>query len=216
MPTSSVAPSRIPPLQPAHVRPLYPALHARGAGEDPPVYLDAPGGTQVPEPVIRAMADYLWRGSATTGGAFRTSRRTDRIIGEARQAAADLVGCSDPREIVFGPNMTSLTFRVAKALGRTLSPGDEVIVTRLDHDANVAPWRSLEARGIQVRVLEFAPEDCTLKLDELDALLGPRTRVVAVGLASNAVGTVNPVRAIAERARSAGALTYVDAEHYAP
>jgi cysteine desulfurase family protein (TIGR01976 family) len=215
MPVNPVA-SRFVPLQPELVRQLYPALHQKPAGEAPNIFLDAPGGTQVPEPVIRAMADYQWQGSANTGGPFRTSRRTDRVIAQARQAAADLLGASDPREIVFGPNMTTLTFRAAHAIGRTLRPGDEVVVTRLDHDANVAPWRMLEERGVSVRELDFRPEDCTLDLEALDALLGPRTRLVAVGLASNAVGTINPVRAIAERARRAGAWTYVDAVHYAP
>jgi cysteine desulfurase family protein (TIGR01976 family) len=213
MPTS---PPRVQPLRPELIRPFFPALHIRAPGEAPPIFLDAPGGTQVPEPVLRAMAEYLWQGSANTGGAFRTSRKTDRLIAQARQAAADLVGAADPREIVFGPNMTSLTFRAAQAVGRVLAPGDEVVVTRLDHDANVAPWRTLRLRGVQIRELDFEPEDCTLRLERLEELLGPRTRLVAVGLASNAVGTVNPVRAIAERAKLAGALTFVDAVHFAP
>src|SRR5262249_22516404 len=155
-------------------------------------------------------------GTANTGGAFATSRKTDREIREARSAAADLVGAADPCEIVFGPNMTTLTFRVAQAVGRRLAPRDEVVGTRLDHDATVAPWLALQEQGVEIRVADFRPEDCTLDLGQLESLLGPRTRLVAVGLASNAVGTVHPVRRIAELARHAGAWTYVDAVHYAP
>jgi cysteine desulfurase family protein (TIGR01976 family) len=188
----------------------FPAL---ASGE---VYLDNPGGTQVPESVIAAMAGYLRGHNANLGGAFRTSEDSDRMVAEARRAHADLLGAR-PEEIAFGPNMTTLTFALSRALGRDWGPGDELVVTQLDHDANVTPWRMLaEDRGMTVRTLELDPADCTLRLDRLDELLNARTRLVAVGWASNAVGTINPVREIAERARAAGALTFVDAVQYAP
>ena len=207
---------RPPLLRPEAIRPYFPALYPKRPGEKASIFLDGPGGTQMPESVLLAMADYVWEGTSNTGGPFRISRRTDRAISAARSAAADFVGAADPNEIVFGPNMTTLTFRVAGAIGRALQSGDEVIVTRLDHDANVAPWRTLSERGIGIVEWDFRPEDCTLDLEALDRLIGPRTRLVAVGLASNAVGTINQVRAIAERARAAGAWSYVDAVHFAP
>jgi cysteine desulfurase family protein (TIGR01976 family) len=198
------------PLDVDHVRSAFPAL---ATGE---VYLDNPGGTQVPQAVIDAVAGSLRDHHANLGGAFRTSEEADGILAEARTAHADLLG-AEPDEIAFGPNMTSLTFSVSRALGREWGPGDQLVVTRLDHDANVTPWRMLaEDRGMTVRTIELDPADCTLRLEELDALLGERTRLVAVGWASNAVGTINPVREIARRARAVGALTFVDAVQYAP
>jgi cysteine desulfurase family protein (TIGR01976 family) len=195
----------------AAVRRQFPALQSET------VFFDNPGGTQVPQVVIDRILGYLTKSNANRDGAFATSRESDRLLETSRQAMAALVGAARPEEIVFGPNMTSLTLQISRALAREFLPGDEIIVTRLDHDANVAPWRLVaEDRGCLVRWLDFDPEDCTLDLTTLDSLLGPRTRLVAVGLASNAVGTVNPVAEIARRAHAAGALCYVDAVQYAP
>ena len=181
------------------------------------VFFDNPGGTQVPQPVLDRMLGYLTTSNANRDGAFATSRASDRLLEEARRSMAAFVGAARPEEIVFGPNMTSLTFQISRALAGEFLPGDEIVVTRLDHDANIAPWRLMaEDRGCLVRWLDFDPEDCTLDLAKLDALLGPRTRLVAVAYASNAVGTVNPVAEIARRAHAAGALCYVDAVQYAP
>lgn len=181
------------------------------------VFFDNPGGTQVPQIVVDRMTDYLTRSNANRDGAFATSRESDRLLEESRAAMGVFLGAGRPEEIVFGPNMTSLTFQIGRALAREFLPGDEIIVTRLDHDANIAPWRFVaEDRGCLIRWLDFDPSDCTLRLDQLDELLGRRTRLVAVGYASNAVGTVNPVTEIARRAHAAGALCFVDAVHYAP
>ena len=180
-------------------------------------YLDGPGGTQVPRECIAAMTDYLERGNANHGGAFTASVETDALLHEVHAAGADFVGAHDPDEIAFGPNMTTLTFAISRAIGRDLAPGDEVVVTRLDHDANVAPWLAMaEDRGLAVRWIELAADGATLDLDSLDAVLSPRTRLVAVGLASNALGTVTDVGRVIEAAHAVGALTYVDAVHAAP
>jgi cysteine desulfurase family protein (TIGR01976 family) len=198
------------------VRAEFPALSRRHGGETYS-YLDGPGGTQVPRRTIAAMTDYLERSNANHEGAFATSEESDAILAEAHAAAADFLGASGPDEVAFGQNMTTLTFAVSRALGRTLRAGDEVVVTRLDHDANVAPWLALEEeRGVTVRWVGVRAADCTLDLDDLERSLGPRTRLVAVGLASNAVGTINPIPHIVEMAHAAGAWTYVDAVHAAP
>jgi len=179
-------------------------------------YLDGPGGTQVPAEVIEAMSHRLRVGTGNLGGAFGASREADAVVASAREAAADLLG-GRPEEIVFGQNMTSLTFALSRALARSWGAGDEVVVTRLDHDANVAPWRLAAAdRGAAVRVVGFDPEDGTLDLAALEQALGERTRLVAVTAASNALGTVPPVRRVADLAHAAGALVYVDAVHYTP
>jgi cysteine desulfurase family protein (TIGR01976 family) len=181
------------------------------------MFLDGPGGTQVPRRVIDAMVDYLTRCNANHGGAFATSRESDRVLAEAHAAAADLLHAPSPDEVVFGANMTTLTFHLSWAVGRTLRPGDEVMVTRCDHDANVRPW-VLAARdaGAVARLVDVRPEDCTLDLDDLRRQLGPRTRLVAVAAASNAVGTVHDIRRIVRLAHEAGARVFVDAVHYAP
>ena len=200
----------------AEIRAQFPAL-SRGHDGRPYSYLDGPGGTQVPRRTIEAMTRYLERSNANHEGAFATSEESDAILGEAHAAAADFLGAGGPDEVAFGQNMTTMTFAVSRAIGRTLKPGDEVVVTRLDHDANVAPWLALqEERGVTVRWVGIREADCTLDLTELERVLGPQTRVVAVGLASNAVGTVNPVRQIVAMAHAAGAMTYVDAVHAAP
>ncbi len=199
----------------ATVRAQFPALSRQYRG-GVYSYLDGPGGTQVPRRTIGSIAGYLERSNANHDGAFPTSEESDAILAEAHGAAADFVGAR-PDEIAFGQNMTSLTFAVSRAIGRTLRAGDEVVVTRLDHDANIAPWLALEEeRGVVVRWVGIRAADCTLDLAGLERSLGPRTRVVAVGLASNAVGTINPIRHIVEMAHSVGAWTYVDAVHAAP
>ncbi len=198
------------------VRAQFPALQRTDSRGRPYVFFDGPGGTQVPQSVIDAVSDYLKRSNANTHGLYETSRRTDHIIEEARQAMADFLNAPSADEIVFGPNMTTLTFTISRAIGRMLRPGDEIIVTRLDHDANIAPWAALQELGVVVRYVDFNPEDCTLDMMGFQRLIGKRTRLIAVGYASNAVGTINDVRTIAEWARAAGAWLYVDAVHYAP
>jgi cysteine desulfurase family protein (TIGR01976 family) len=208
-------------LAPAHydveaVRSCFPALAARVDGRQV-VRLDGPGGTQVPRQCIEAMVAYLERSNANTGGQFAASQETDALLREAHAAAAAFLGSSDPSEVAFGPNMTTLTFALSRSIARTLAPGDELVVTRLDHDANVAPWlHAAEERGAIVRWGDIRPDDSTLDLDGLASVLGRRTKLVAVGLASNAVGTINPVARIAEMAHAAGAWLFVDAVHAAP
>jgi len=197
------------------VRSRFPAL-SRAEGGRPVAYLDGPGGTQVPAEVIEAMAGRLRVGTSNIGGAFGASREADSVVAAAREAVADLLG-GRPEEVAFGQNMTSLTFAVSRALARSWGPGDEVVVTRLDHDANVAPWRRAAAdRGAAVRLVDFDPADGTLDLAHLERVMGPHTRLLAVTAASNALGTVPPVRRAADLAHAAGALVYVDAVHYAP
>ncbi len=200
----------------AWVRAQFPAL-AQTINGHPAVFLDGPGGTQVPQPVIDAIADYLARNNANTGGAYQTSRNTDRMIAEARAAMADFLNC-DADEIVIGANMTALTFAMSRALGRELGPGDEIVLTLLDHDANFSPWKALqeEDKGVVIRSVKFNHADCTLDMHDLAAKIGDRTRIVAVGYASNAVGTINNVAEVVRLARQAGALSYIDAVHYAP
>jgi cysteine desulfurase family protein (TIGR01976 family) len=197
------------------LRKEFPAL-AKRAGGPPAVFFDGPGGTQVHGSVLAAMERYLVEKNSNAHGAFSRSRSTDETVAEARLALADFLNARAPEEIVFGPNMTTLTFQVSRSIGQTLRPGDEVVVTRLDHDANVAPWRALRERGVVVREVDFDPADCTLDPRNLDAAITGRTRLVAVGYASNAVGTVNDVRRVVALAHAAGAWAYVDAVHYAP
>jgi cysteine desulfurase family protein (TIGR01976 family) len=198
----------------AWVRSQFPAL-AQTINGNQAVFLDGPGGTQVPQRVIDAIADYLARNNANTGGAYPTSRNTDRMIAEARSAMGDFVNC-EADEIVFGANMTALTFAMSRALGRELEAGDEIVLTLLDHDANFAPWKVLEEKGVVIRTVKFNEDDCTLDMHDLAEKIGKRTRLVAVGYASNAVGTINNVAEVVRLARQAGALRYIDAVHYAP
>jgi cysteine desulfurase family protein (TIGR01976 family) len=181
------------------------------------IYLDGPGGTQVPQRVIDAMVRYLTTCNANHGGVFTTSRLSDAILHEVHRAAADLLNAPSVEEIIFGANMTTLTFHLSRAFARALKAGDEVLVTRLDHDANVRPW-VLAARdaGATLRFVDIHPEDCTLDLDDLRRQLGPRVRLLAVTCASNAAGTINDVRRITQLAHEAGALVFLDAVHYAP
>jgi cysteine desulfurase family protein (TIGR01976 family) len=206
----------MPTFDPSHIRRRFPALAETDERGQPIIYFDGPGGSQVTQTVIDAMSDYLTRRNANTHSPFLTSRRTDETLAAAHLALADLLNAPSPDEIIFGPNMTTLTFALSRALARAWQPGDEIILTRLDHDANIAPWLALQEQGIAIRWLDFDPADCTLRLDDFDHLLGPRTRLVAVGGASNAVGAVNPIKTMVERAHAAGALVFVDAVHLAP
>jgi cysteine desulfurase family protein (TIGR01976 family) len=192
------------------------AVRARFSALDrPTAFLDAPGGSQVPDSVIEAMAGYLRESNANLGGPFETSRRSDALLVNAHHTAARFLGC-DADEVGFGQNMTTLNFALTRTLGRELRPGDEIVVTRLDHDGNVAPWLQLaDDLGLVVRFADLHEEDVTLDLDDLEELLTDRTRVVAFPLASNAVGTVTDGRRIVELAHEAGALAWVDAVHYA-
>ena len=179
-------------------------------------FFDAPGGTQTPDEVIAAIASYLHESNANSGGQFETSRRTDALLTDARLTAAGFLGC-EPQEVVFGANMTTLNFALSRALARELSRGDEIIVTRLDHDANVSPWLHLAADlGIVVRFADVRPDDSTLDFVDLVEQLSDKTRVVAFPWASNAVGTLVDVERVAALAHDAGALAWVDAVHYAP
>jgi cysteine desulfurase family protein (TIGR01976 family) len=202
------------PLDIAWVRAQFPSLTQRIAGHHT-AFLDAPAGTQVPRRVIDAVREYYEQSNANTCGAFATSRRSDAMIAAARAAMADFFNCA-PDELFFGPNMTTLTFALARSIGRELQKGDEIIVTTLDHDANVAPWRALEENGIAIRQVDIRESDCTLDLDDLRSKLNARTRLVAVGYASNALGTINPIAEIIRLAHAAGALAFIDAVHYAP
>jgi cysteine desulfurase family protein (TIGR01976 family) len=205
-----------PTLDLAAIRAAFPALGLELNGQ-PVVYFDNPGGTQVPQVCIDAIAQYLASANANTGGAFLTSQRTDAILAEAHAAMADFINAADSREIVFGANMTTLTFALSRAIGRTLSPGDEIVVTALDHDANVAPWLALEEeRGAVVRVADVDLATCTLDMADLKSKITPKTKVVAVGYASNATGTINDVPTIIGWAREVGALSYIDAVQFAP
>jgi len=198
------------------IRKQFPSLSQTQDGK-PVVYFDNPGGTQVPQTVIDAMVQYLLRDNSNHGGAFLTSRRSDAMLEEAHQAMADMLGAASRDEIVFGPNMTTLTMSLSRALAKGVKPGDEVIVTRLDHDANISPWMLLARdTGATLRWVDFRPEDCTLNLDDLERQLSQKTKIVACGLASNAVGTINDVEMISRMAHAFGALVFVDAVQYAP
>ena len=202
------------PLDLTWIRAQFPAL-AQEVNGHPAVFFDGPGGTQVPQRVIDAVADYLIHHNANTHGAFATSRRTDETIDAARAAMADFLGCAAD-EVVFGPNMTTLTFAISRAFGRDIRPGDKIVLTRLDHDANVAPWKALEEQGAIIRMVDIDTEECTLDMADMARAIGPRTKLVAVGYASNAVGTINDVATITRMAHAVGALVYIDAVHYAP
>ncbi|HKD76662.1 MAG TPA: aminotransferase class V-fold PLP-dependent enzyme, partial [Ktedonobacterales bacterium] len=213
IPAVGTGPSGAPDL--SGVREYFPSLTQQINGQ-PAVFFDNPGGTQVPQQVIEATGEYFLYANANTRGAFATSQRTDLIIDEARAAVADLLN-SDAEEIIFGPNMTTLTFAISRAIGRTLTAGDEIVVTTLDHDANIAPWRAIaQEHGLVIRQVDIDPKNCTLDMKEMQAAIGEKTKLVAVGYASNAVGTINDVATIIQWAKAAGALTWIDAVQYVP
>ena len=196
------------------VRSQFPALERIHNGF-PVAYFDGPGGTQVPRRVVDAMSDYLYHHNANTHWNYPTSAETDALIEQARVAVADFVNAS-PGEVVFGNNMTTLTFHVSRALGRAWGPGDEVVITELDHHANIAPWQALaRERGITLRSVPFSVETGQLDWTALERAISPRTRLLAIGAASNALGTITDVAAAASLAHAAGALVFVDAVHYA-
>ena len=198
----------------AWVREQFPSLQLKVNGQQA-AFLDGPAGTQVPRQVIDAVHKYFLEANANTYGAFLTSRRTSEMISASRAAMADLFNCS-PEEVIFGQNMTTITLSLARAIGRDLKPGDEILLTILDHDANYSPWKVLEERGVVIRTVDIRESDCTLDLDDLKSKLNAKTRLVAVGYASNAVGTINPVAEITKLAHASGAMVFIDAVHYAP
>jgi cysteine desulfurase family protein (TIGR01976 family) len=205
----------MPTLDVDAIRARFPALALEHDGR-PMAFFDGPGGTQVPDTVIDAVVRYYRESNANHGGAFATSERSDAIVEDAHQAIGDLLGV-DADEITLGPNMTTITFHLSRSIVAAMRPGDEIVVTGLDHQANIDPWVAAARHSeVIVRTWEPSLEDCTLRLEDLDAVLNDRTKLVAVGWASNAVGTINPVAEIAERAHRAGAQVYVDAVHAAP
>jgi len=198
----------------AWVREQFPSLKLQ-VNRQPAAFLDGPAGTQVPKQVMDAVQNYFLTANANTYGAFATSRRNDALVASARGAMADLFNC-DSGQVVFGQNMTTTTFALARAIGREMKPHDEIVVTTLDHDANVAPWRALEEKGVVIRQVDIREADCTLDLDDLKRKISAKTKLVAVGYASNIVGTINPVAEITKLAHAAEALMFIDAVHYAP
>ena len=193
------------------IRSQFPSL------DRPAIFFDNPGGTQIARPSAERIQRYLLECNANHEGAFATSRQSDAILDETHAAMADFLNAARPEEIIFGNNMTTLTLHLSRSLARTLNPGDEIVVTRLDHDANISPWLLVaEERGCKVTWIDFDVEDCTLKLADLERALEHKPKIVAFGYASNAVGTINPVQKITEMAHASGALVYVDAVQYAP
>ena len=200
----------------AEIRSRFPGLD-RIVNGNRAIFFDGPGGSQSPESVGRAVKHYLLHQNANVGMSFATSRETDFLIEETMRACADLVGCEDYREIVFGQNMTSLTIQLASALSRTWGPGDEIVVTRSDHDANVRPWvLAAKWSGASIRWIDIDSNDCTYRAETIDSSIGESTVLVAIGAASNFSGTINDVKGICEKAHNVGAEVFVDAVHYAP
>jgi cysteine desulfurase family protein (TIGR01976 family) len=199
------------PLDLSLVREQFPSL------DRPAVFLDNPGGTQIAKHSLERINRYLLECNANHEGAFATSQQSDAILHEAHTAMADFLNASSPDEIVFGANMTTLTLHISRSLAQTLNPGDEIVVTRMDHDANISPWMLIaEDRGCQLTWVDFDVEDYTLKVDEFEKALERKPKIVAFGYASNATGTINPVRKLTRMAKDAGALVYIDAVQYAP
>ena len=205
----------MPPLDLSPYRAYFPSLAQEFDGKAV-VYFDNPGGTQVASQVIDAMVAYFRAANANTGGAFLTSHRTDEVIANARRAMTDFLHAGSPHEIVFGPNMTTLTFAFSRAIGKTLHEGDEIVVTVLDHDANVAPWLALQERGVVIRTVDVHPENITLDMEDVRSKINERTKLVAMGYASNAAGTINDVATIIGWAHEVDALTWIDAVQLAP
>ncbi len=204
------------PLDLDKIRDQFPSL-AVSDNDRPRIYLDNPGGTQVSQPVIDRMTQYMVYANANHGGRFRTSQESDALLDEAHQAIAELLNAPSPREIVFGANMTTLTFHISRSLAHWFKPGDEILLTRMDHDANISPWLHIAAeRELTVKWLDFNPETYSYDMQSLPDLLSEHTRLVAVNYASNAIGTINDVKTITEKAHAVGAFVYVDAVHYVP
>jgi cysteine desulfurase family protein (TIGR01976 family) len=201
----------------AAIRAQFPALNQTVGGGMQPVFFDNPAGTQVPQAVIDAVTQYFTTMNANSGGAFAPSQDSDAMVWMVRERVADFLNAPRADEIVFGPNMTTLNFALSRALARTLKPGDEIVLTRMDHDANIAPWlRIASDYGLDVRWVDIHEADCTLDMDSLEAALTERTRIVATVHASNAVGTINPVQQIAQMSHAAGALYVMDAVQSTP
>lgn len=199
------------------VRAQFPSLHMRTEKGTTPIFFDNPAGTQVPQRVIDAVSNYYLTMNANSGGMFATSRRSDQMVREVREKLAKFLNAPSADEIVLGPNMTTLNFGLSRALAKTFSPGDEIVLTRMDHDANVAPWlRIAEDYGLVIRWLDINPDDCTLDLNTVEAALTDKTRAVATVHASNATGSISPVKHIAAMAHAANALYIVDAVQSAP
>jgi cysteine desulfurase family protein (TIGR01976 family) len=199
----------------ADIRACFPALE-RTHNENSVAYFDGPGGTQVPRQVAEAMTGYLYHHNANTHWAYPTSEETDAALENARDACADFLNAS-PREIAFGANMTTLTFHLSRALGAQFGRGDEIVVTELDHHANVAPWHRLEVeRGVSVKTVEMVPETGQINWETFEQAITKKTKLVAIGAASNALGTINDLNRAIQVARSAGAMVFVDAVHYVP
>lgn len=200
------------PLDPTIIRSQFPALQQH-AGV---IFLDNPGGTQIAQQSLARVSEYLTQHNANHGGAFATSQNSDAVLDEAHLAMADFYNASRPEEIIFGNNMTTLTLYISRSISRTWNPGDTIVVTRLDHDANSTPWvLAAQDRGVNVRWVDFDIEDGTLKLDDFAAAMETHPRLVAVGYASNALGTINPVKKLVQMAHEAGAQVYIDAVQYA-
>lgn len=204
-------------FDPITARSYFPSLHRPGEHGGDPVFFDNPAGTQVPQQVIDAVTHYYLTSNANSGGLFATSQRSDKMVEGVRRKMAQFLGAPNSQEIVFGANMTTLNFALSRAIAQTLAPGDEIVLTRMDHDANVSPWLRIAADyNLTVRWVDLRIEDCTLNLDTLEAALTSRTKVVATVHASNAAGTINPVARIVQMAKAAGALTVIDAVQSAP
>lgn len=193
------------------IRDQFPSLNK------PVIYFDNPAGTQIAQKSLERIQSYLLQHNANHGGAFKTSRESDAVLDEAHAAVADFLNATHPGEIIFGPNMTTLTFHISRSIARTWQPGDRIVVTRLDHDANITPWvMAAEDRGCEVLWVDFNPDDGTLKMGDLERALESKPRLVAVGYASNALGTINPVHQITRMVHNVGALIYIDAVQHAP
>ncbi len=203
------------PLDLPTIRNQFPTLRQQAQQPSPAVFFDNPGGTQIAQDLLKRMNAYLVENNANHGGAFRSSQQSDVVLDAAHAAMADFYNAARPEEIVFGNNMTTLTLHISRSIARTWNPGDEIVVTRLDHDANATPWvLAAQDRGVRVRWVDFHPEDGTLDLEDLQKALEGRPRLLAVGYASNALGTINPVKKIVAMAHAAGALVYIDAVQY--
>ena len=205
------------PLDLTTIRSQFPALRRQAELPNPSIFLDNPGGTQIAQASLDRMNAYLLQNNANHGGAFRTSQESDAVLEEAHAAMADFYHAARPEEIIFGNNMTTLTLYISRSIARTWKAGDEIVVTRLDHDANITPWvMAAEDRGCKIVWVDFHPEDGTLEMDDMRRAIERKPRLVAVGYASNALGTINPVAKIIQMAHEAGALVYIDAVQYAP